>query len=257
MMNSKIEWCDHTFNAWVGCEAVSAGCEHCYAERYNRFFTGGRHFGPGKPRRRTSEDYWRQPMRWQQDGYMQGKRPLVFCGSQMDWLDPAVDPQWLNDLFRLIGETPGLFWLMLTKRPELFQARMDAACIDTNMPPNVAVGVTVENQEMLAPRVQALSAFDAGMSFMSCEPLLGPIDFGLVVPVDWVIAGGENGPHARPCNRSWISEMRSRCYADVVPFFFKGYGDNSVDDFEACDRENVERYLESSREWPEVFGKRS
>jgi protein gp37 len=157
MTGSKIEWTDHTFNPWVGCTKVSAGCLHCYAETMDKRFhrTDGA-WGKGVPRRRTSPDNWKEPLRWQKvaaEGYFvevrrEGAfvargdvrkltkdviqpgdrvvqvRPRVFCASMADWLDDEVPVEWLADLLWLIQRTPNLDWQLLTKRPENWRGRL-------------------------------------------------------------------------------------------------------------------------------------
>ncbi|MGF6547187.1 protein gp37 [Paraburkholderia youngii] len=120
--NSKIEWTDHTFNSWEGCQKVGPGCDHCYAETRNARFAGGTpiNWGPGAPRRRTSAANWRKPLQWnaQHDEFFakHGRRQRVFCASLADVFDNEVDPLWRRDLFELIERTPDLDWLLLTKR---------------------------------------------------------------------------------------------------------------------------------------------
>ena len=115
--NTKIEWATHTFNPWEGCQKVGPGCDHCYAENRNARFGGGVaiNWGPGAPRRRTSEANWRQPRKWNEEAKGLGIRYQVFCASLADVFDNAVDPQWRADLFYLIQTTPHLDWLLLTK----------------------------------------------------------------------------------------------------------------------------------------------
>lgn len=139
MENSKIEWCDHTFNPWRGCTKVSPGCEHCYAEALDIRWAKGAHWGKGKARVRTSEGNWNLPLRWQrsarrhQDLSEHGiigpakPRPRVFCASLADWLDDEVPIEWLADLLALIHATPNLDWLLLTKRPENWLSRLSEA----------------------------------------------------------------------------------------------------------------------------------
>ena len=116
--NSKIEWTDHTFNPWEGCQKVGPGCDHCYAETRNARFAGGIavNWGPGAPRRRTSAANWQQPLRWDKNHEaffaQHGRRQRVFCASLADVFDNAVDPQWRQDLFALIQRTPNLDWLL-------------------------------------------------------------------------------------------------------------------------------------------------
>lgn len=150
--NSAIEWCDHTFNAWEGCQKVSPGCDHCYAETRNARFAGGTpvNWGPGAPRRRTSDGTWRKPHVWNKQPYWQcpcgwrgteremhsrddgfgaciacprcqrgaftSTRARVFCASLSDWLDNAAPVEWRRDLLRVIFQTSHLDWLLLSKR---------------------------------------------------------------------------------------------------------------------------------------------
>ena len=161
---SKIEWCDHTWNAWEGCQKAGPGCDHCYAESRNARYAGGvaANFGPGAPRRRTSPANWRKPERWSRaafwecgccgwrgfetdmsvrdDGFgawagcprcragaFASTRQRVFCSSLSDWLDNAVDIAWFVDLLQQIRYTPELDWLLLSKRIGNWKGRMVAA----------------------------------------------------------------------------------------------------------------------------------
>jgi protein gp37 len=116
--NSKIEWCDHTFNPWIGCQKVSPGCDHCYAEALMDKRYGRVQWGPHGERVRTSPDNWKMPLRWAKKA--NGDRPRVFCASLADWLDNKAPRSWRDDLAQLIYDTPNLDWLMLTKRIENF-----------------------------------------------------------------------------------------------------------------------------------------
>jgi protein gp37 len=120
--NSKIEWCDHTFNPWIGCQKVSPGCDHCYAEammdlRYKKV-----QWGPHGERQRTSEQNWRLPTQWNAQARTfrkeNGHRPRIFCASLADVFDNQIDTSWRDDLFALIRKCNRLDWLVLTKRPE-------------------------------------------------------------------------------------------------------------------------------------------
>lgn len=115
--NSTIEWTDHTFNPWVGCQKVSPGCDHCYAEGWSKR-SGMVQWGPHGERKRTSEANWRKPIKWAKAVGPGDKRPRVFCASLADVFDNRVPTQWRAELFNLIESTPGLDWLLLTKRPE-------------------------------------------------------------------------------------------------------------------------------------------
>lgn len=180
--NSAIEWTDHTFNFWEGCQKVGPGCDHCYAEARNARFGGGvaPNWGPGAPRRLTSPANRRKPLRWQADAARfraeHGRRQRVFCASLADVFDNAVDPAWRRELFDLIEATPDLDWLLLTKRignvrPMLWEEMGRDAC-----PLNVWLGATVVNQAEADRDVPKLLAAPAQARFLSMEPLLGPVD---------------------------------------------------------------------------------
>lgn len=123
MKNSKIEWTTHTFNPVIGCTKVSPGCANCYAAAQDRRW-GNDSWGPGKPRRRTSANYWRQPRAWDNQAEVENPfnaathRPRVFCGSLCDWLDEEIPVELLADLLDLIRRAPNLDWLLLSKRPQ-------------------------------------------------------------------------------------------------------------------------------------------
>ena len=172
--HSKIEWCDHTFNPWEGCQKVGPGCDNCYAEARDKRFTGGTHWGPGAPRRRTSPANWAKPLKWNREAAITGTRPRVFCASLADVFDNAVDPQWRADLFELILKTPNLDWLLLTKRPGNIAKMLP---LDWGKGwPNVWLGCTVVNQDEAERDVPKLLAVNAAVRFLSVEPMLGPVD---------------------------------------------------------------------------------
>jgi len=223
--NTSIEWCDHTFNPWEGCVRVSPGCDHCYAE------TRARRFGNGSlwegERRRTSPSYWQQPRKWNRRAADAGVRETVFCASLADSFDNGAPAFAREDLFELQRETPSLDWLMLTKRPENIKRMRPKDWGDGYR--NVALGVSVENQEEADRRIPLLLANPAAMHFLSIEPLLGPVDLsrwlGTICRIKWVIVGGESGPGARPMNPEWVRALRDQCVAAGVAFFFKQWGE--------------------------------
>jgi protein gp37 len=236
--NSKIEWCDHTFNPWVGCTKISPGCEHCYAEAWAKR-SGLVKFGPHE-RRRTSKANWEKPWKWDREAQRRGIRYRVFCGSLCDVFEKTVPLEWQEDLFWLIACTPSLDWLLLTKRPENVQKIIpkEQWCGYDN----IWLGVTVCNQEEAEKNIPILLKTPAARMFLSCEPLLGPINLANlaffidendnIVPSDgrendeirWLIVGGESGPHARPLHPDWVRSLRDQCAAAMVPFFFKQWG---------------------------------
>ena len=190
---TSIEWCDHTFNPWEGCQKTGPGCDHCYAELRNARFGGGTatNWGPDAPRRRTSAANWALPKRWnaQADAFMaqHGRRQRVFCASLADVFDNAVDPQWRADLFALIAQTPNLDWLLLTKRVGNVRGMLaelahgsdpDLSLLDMMPLPNVWIGATIVNQAEADRDIPKLLDVPARVRFLSMEPLLGPVDLG-------------------------------------------------------------------------------
>jgi protein gp37 len=196
--DSKIQWCDHTFNPWTGCTKVSPGCANCYAEATrNRF--GFDEWGPGKARKRTSAANWRKPFKWDREAALAGKRARVFCASMADWLDPEAPIEWLADLLNLIDLTPNLDWLLLTKRPEIWRDRMGAVADIPGartgsvvagawragvVPDNVWLGTSVEDQSRADERIPALLSIPARVRFLSMEPLLGPVNLTAIQRAD-------------------------------------------------------------------------
>ena len=179
--NTNIEWCDHTFNPWEGCQKVGPGCDHCYAEARNARFGGGTavNWGPGAPRRRTSAANWKMPLRWntQADAFMalNGRRQRVFCASLADVFDNAVPETWRIDLFALIEQTPNIDWLLLTKRiGNAAEFLPWSACSEPW--PNVWIGATVVNQVEADRDISKLANVSAHKRFLSMEPLLGSVD---------------------------------------------------------------------------------
>lgn len=261
--NTKIEWAHHTFNPWIGCTKVSPGCAHCYAEEMMDTRYGNVRWGAGHPRKRTRPENWQKPRRWNQMCEAKGIRQRVFCASLGDVFDREVPIEWLADLFHLIRQTPHLDWLLLTKRPKLMESRIMRAqafvedidgdwpdCDPTTdtgemlndwiggePPANIWLGVSVENQEHAMKRIPILvNHISAKKYFLSCEPLLGPVDLLQVALsisgndfIDWVIVGGESGPKARPMHVGWARMLRTQCEYGGIPFMFKQWGEHDMD----------------------------
>jgi protein gp37 len=225
--NSKIEWTDHTFNPWIGCTNVSPGCDHCYAESWSK--RSGLVKWGNNPRRRTSEAYWRAPLKWQAAGAayqaQHGRRQRVFCASLADVFDNQVDPAWRADLFDLVAATTALDWLLLTKRPQNIAKMLPKAWPDGGMP-NVWLGTTAEDQDRFDQRWPVLSRVPAAARFISYEPAIGPVRLNQthVVQPDWLIAGGESGHGARPMRAVWARDIIRDCEENGVAPFFKQWG---------------------------------
>lgn len=239
--NTKIEWCDHTFNPWEGCQKVSSGCDHCYAESRNARFAGGTavNWGPGAPRRRTSPANWRKPLAWnaaQAEFFAaHGRRQRVFCASLADVFDNAVDPAWRADLFNLIERTPNLDWLLLTKRignvmsmvSEAAQHQFDLDRVEKpRLHDNVWIGATITSRAEMLRDAEKLLAVPARVRFWSVEPMLADLgEIPVELMPDWIICGGESGPDARPMHPEWARALRDQCADAGVPFLFKQWGE--------------------------------
>lgn len=222
--NSKIEWTDHTFNPWLGCTNVSPGCDRCYAESWSK--RSGLVKWGNNPRKRTSEGYWRSPLKWQADAARfqakNGRRQRVFCASLADVFDNQVEPNWRDDLFAMIDRTPSLDWLLLTKRPQNIRKMLPKNW--GNGRPNVWLGTTAEDQSRYDQRWKHLQAIPAVVRFISYEPAIGPLRLAEGRQPDWLISGGESGGKARPMNPQWARDVIGDCVKFGVAPFHKQWG---------------------------------
>ena len=221
--NSKIEWTHHTFNPWWGCTKVSPACKHCYAETWARR-VGQDIWGASASRRFFGDDHWNGPRIWNREAKLEGTKRRVFCASMGDVFEDRSElDEWRDRLWNLIGETPHLDWLLLTKRPDAVSRLVPWG---KNWPENVWLGATAETQKWANVRIPALIENPAKVLFLSCEPLLGPLDLTpwLGKKINWVIAGGESGGKARPTNPSWVLSLRDQCLKVKTPFHFKQWG---------------------------------
>jgi protein gp37 len=225
--NSQIEWTHHTFNPWWGCTKVSPACDNCYADLWARRM-GHRLWGSDAPRRLFGDKHWNEPLTWNEEARTARHRTRVFCASMADVFERRAE---LNSqrtrLWGLIERTPWLDWLLLTKRPQNVE---QLAPWKEKWPNNVWLGTTVENQTFAEKRLPFLLKHPAAVRFLSCEPLLGPIDLrewfrrrGLH-PINWVIAGGESGPGSRPMHPDWPLKLLRQCQEFDVKFHFKQWG---------------------------------
>lgn len=276
--NSKIEWCDASWNPTAGCSIVSPGCQNCYAmraayrlemmgqEKYagTTKIQGGRHVWNGTLN--TDADSLDIPLKWK-------KPQRIFVNSMSDLFHENVPNEFIADVFATMYNAQWHTFQGLTKRPErmmslLSNPRMPFAMAtllwnrlkrqfphkaeyvtDGDMErdirdmwplPNVWLGTSVEDQNRVDERIPWLLKTPAAVKFLSCEPLLGPVDiagwmgdYGELQggphigrqTIDWVIAGGESGPKARPMHPDWARSLRDQCQAAGVPFFFKQWGE--------------------------------
>lgn len=212
MQRSSIEWTEATWNPVTGCTQISPGCAHCYALTFAERFRGvpGHPYESGfdlqlRPERLT------QPLRW--------KKPrTIFVNSMSDLFHPEVPDAYILQVFEVMKAAERHRFQVLTKRSE----RLAEMALSLPWPSNVWMGVSVENQRF-ARRVDDLRTVPAQVRFLSCEPLLGPLDLALD-DIHWVIAGGESGPGARPMFPEWVCGVRDQCFEANVPFFFKQWG---------------------------------
>ncbi|MBC2668749.1 phage Gp37/Gp68 family protein [Novosphingobium piscinae] len=228
--NTKIEWCDHSWNPWIGCTKVGPGCDHCYAETLSRARLGVV-WGPGQERRRTKPANWAKPHKWNREARAfaeanGGRKQRVFCASLADVFDNGVDPAWRRDLFDLIAATPNLDWLLVTKRIGNVAKMLAEIGID-HLPPHVWLGITVVNQAEADRDIPKLREAPATIRFLSIEPMLGAVVLRSewLAELDWVICGGESGPGARPMHPDWARSLRDQCADAGVPFLFKQVGE--------------------------------
>lgn len=222
--NSKIEWTNHTFNPWWGCVKVSPACKHCYAEAWSKR-VGKDVWGARAERRFFSDKHWAEPLKWNLEALAAGERLRVFCASMGDVFEDRADLDHPRErLWGLIEATPGLDWLLLTKRPDRVAT---VAPWGQNWPRNVWLGTTVEDQEWAEERLPHLAAIPAAVRFISAEPLLGELDLSqwLKDDLDWVITGGESGPKARLSSPEWFRSLLNQCMVADVAFHFKQWGD--------------------------------
>ena len=222
--NTAIEWADHTFNPWIGCQAVSPGCDNCYAEAIVRRFKTA-DWGPGAERKPQSDAYWDKPFQWDLQARRSGERLRVFCASMADVFDNRAPEGARDRLWHTIRNTPMLSWLLLTKRPENIRRMLPDDW--HNGYANVWLGISAERQKEFDHRWPLLAKVPGAIiRFLSYEPAIESLSItgnGLARP-DWVIMGGESGPKARPMSPYWAAWTRRECKMLDIPFFFKQWG---------------------------------
>jgi protein gp37 len=210
---SSIEWTESTWNPVTGCTKISPGCAHCYAERMAK-----RLQAMGQPRYRNGfrvtlqHDVVELPLGW--------RRPrMIFVNSMSDLFHRDVPADFIKACFDVMERASWHTFQVLTKRPE----RAVALAPKLPWPRNVWMGTTVESAALLR-RVHLLTQIPAHVRFLSLEPLLGPIPNLPLDGIHWVIVGGESGPGFRRMDIQWVLQIRDRCLAHGVPFFFKQWG---------------------------------
>lgn len=234
-----IEWCDATWNAVTGCDHVSAGCDHCYAEtlslRLQRMAPEGKYRNGFAVT--LHEHALTIPLKWREP-----KR--IFVNSMSDQWHVDVPEAFTDRMFAVMALTPHHTYQILTKRPQraanylsdpetyrrimlagatIADARQLVYPLTAWPLPNIWIGTSVEDGRV-THRIDALRRCPAAVRFLSCEPLIGPLPNLNLDGIHWVIVGGESGPDHRALDLDWVRDIRDQCLAAEVPFFFKQVG---------------------------------
>lgn len=212
--NSKIEWTEQTWNPTTGCTKISPGCKHCYAEVMAR-----RLHAMGAAGYESGFRLALHPGRIAQP--LARRKPTVyFVNSMSDLFHHDIRDAFLDEVFEVISQTPQHTYQILTKRaerlPEYFSTR--------SCPPNVWLGVSVEDRAYGLPRIDYLRRVDARVRFLSIEPLLEDLGRIDLAGIHWAIVGGESGNKARPMEESWVEKIKRQADRAGVAFFFKQWG---------------------------------
>ena len=215
---TAIEWTDHTWNPVRGCTLVSPGCANCYAERFAERFRGV----PEHPYEqgfdlRLIPEKLAEPLRWRTPS-------MVFVNSMSDLFHKNVPDAYVTAVCRVMQRANWHTYQVLTKRSERLRDMLRTSLGFAAEAPHIWWGVSVENRRHGLPRVEHLRAAPAGLRMLSVEPLLEDLGALDLTGIGWVIAGGESGPGARPVELEWVRNVRDRCAAAGVPFFFKQWG---------------------------------
>jgi protein gp37 len=210
---SAIEWTQATWNPVTGCDKVSPGCAHCYAETFAERFRGV----PGHPYSqgfdlKLWEDRLKLPISW--------RRPrVIFVNSMSDLFHEGIPESYVQAVFEVMKRAHWHQFQILTKRHE----RLAELSPRLPWPGNVWIGVSIENWRFVH-RADYLRRVPASIRFISAEPLLGPLDGLDLTGIDWLIAGGESGFRHRVVRPDWVRQLRDKCVDLEVPFFFKQWG---------------------------------
>lgn len=210
---STIEWTEMTWNPVTGCLKVSQGCKHCYAERMAkrlRAMGAIRYINGFEPT--LQEDLVDLPKRW--------KKPrVIFVNSMSDLFQEDVPDDFIRRVFATMRACPQHTFQILTKRSERLK-KLGKTLLWTD---NIWMGVSVEDARVVG-RITDLTSVPAHIRFLSCEPLIGPLENIPLKGIHWVIVGGESGPRSRPMKREWVESIHRQCKRNDVPFFFKQWG---------------------------------
>ncbi len=214
---TAIEWTDATWNPVTGCTKISAGCDHCYAERFSERFRGT----PNHPFEMGFDLTLRperldQPLRWRSPR-------MIFVNSMSDLFHKKVPKPFIDSVFDTMEAAHWHKFQVLTKRSSLMARYLFSRYQIRPAPSNIWLGVSVEDAKNIV-RLKHLRAAQASVKFISFEPLLGPVGEIDLTGIDWVIVGGESGPQSRPLAEEWAIQLRDQCRLAKVAFFFKQWG---------------------------------
>ncbi|MDC0764278.1 phage Gp37/Gp68 family protein [Brevibacillus sp. AG] len=237
-MSTAINWTDEVWNPVTGCSKVSAGCRNCYAfalhDMRHKAFVEGKKLGKqyAKPFHEIQllPQRLEKPLKW--------KKPRkIFVNSMSDLFHDDIPGWFIKQIFDVMMKADWHVYQVLTKRSERMKDIVTAYLKQQNMeslPPHIWIGVSVENEEASKERVHHLIKTKASVRFLSCEPLLGPLDLAVhlswIEPstgrsyIHWIIAGGESGINARPMRKYWVDDLKNQSKAFGIPFFFKQWG---------------------------------
>ena len=213
MAQSKIEWTESTWNPLTGCNKISPGCKHCYAERMAK-----RLQAMGQPNYVNGFKLTMHPQALEKP--LEWKTPqVIFVNSMSDLFHKEVPLDFIQQVFDVMKRADWHQFQVLTKRSE----RLLELSPKLEWADNIWMGVSVENADYTF-RIDQLRETGAKIKFLSVEPLLGPIPKMNLKGINWVIVGGESGPGARPLEREWVVDIKNQCVKAKVPFFFKQWG---------------------------------
>jgi protein gp37 len=211
--NSNIEWTEMTWNPVTGCSKISAGCKNCYAEKMAKRLKamGMERYENGfavtlQPDLLDVPYHWREPR-------------IIFVNSMSDLFHEKVPLNYIKQVFETMVNCPQHTFQILTKRSK----RLREIAGKLPWTSNIWMGVSVEDARVVR-RITDLNSVPAAVRFLSCEPLIGPLDDLQLDGLHWVIVGGESGPGSRPMEPKWVKSILRQCRDAKIPFFFKQWG---------------------------------
>ena len=211
---SNIEWTEATWNPVTGCDKISPGCKHCYAERLSLRLMKM----PNQPNYQNGFNLTLQPHMLEKP--LHWKKPQrIFVNSMSDLFHEEVSDQFVRQVFDVMNRAHWHQFQVLTKRSE----RLRQLAPTLPWSPNIWMGVSIESPKYLY-RADDLRQVPAAVRFLSLEPLLEPLPELELTGIDWVIVGGESGPGCRPMEPAWANQILTNCNSAHVPFFFKQWG---------------------------------